>query len=559
MIDSQIENNEILNEYTTNSETFILTDNKRHLFRFQLGAIYSKGIKDELKDYLKSIHMINHFTLLLANKYMEDVYSKYYGNSIVTDSEYNNRAERYIMLCNFTNQQTILLKRWLSAFYDYTLSQNMPNKNILIIKDKQKSHKLSLENIGQPLLKEMTLKYINYRAQRHSPLTVTHDLTSIKEFSRFIENNYPGTDIDNLSREKAKEYIRYIRNKSNWGNSSKRTCISKLMLFCDYLVVNDINIIPKDFLFLTEERFFKKKKIPLIYSDDELRNINRYLHLLEKSISSIIIIMEETGLRLDDIVNLKITDLINSNNGNSDLIIMQPKTKVENYIPLSDIAAGILNNEAEKSTKLYGNNTLYIFSTDIDKHIDTQYVRSKFSKLIKKNNILGDNGELLPARLHRLRGTHATFLYSLGVELDLVISLLGHSGASTIAHYLTISDKDILTAMQPILDETNELIANIGHTEDVNFSLPQLLDNTFPLANGTCAKPLESGSCTCTSSCYNCVSFRPQKEYLDVYKKQLTEINRNLEVAELQGFTRIIEQHMIVKNALVELIKQLDD
>lgn len=143
-----------------------------------------------------------------------------------------------------------------------------------------------------------------------------------------------------------------------------------------------------------------------------------------------------TGLRVSELVNLKLGDLHLPMN----LIQTIGKGDKERIIPISDVAVDWLN-QYMKTTRVQlldgKSNTEYLF---LNAH-GRQLTRQAIWQMIKKYvNQAGIKRHVTP---HTLRHSFATHLLENGADLRIVQELLGHSDISTTQIYTHISHKHL--------------------------------------------------------------------------------------------------------------------
>ncbi|KRK87886.1 site-specific tyrosine recombinase XerD [Lentilactobacillus sunkii] len=143
-----------------------------------------------------------------------------------------------------------------------------------------------------------------------------------------------------------------------------------------------------------------------------------------------------TGLRVSELVNLKLGDLHLPMN----LLQTIGKGDKERIIPISDVAVDWLN-QYMKTTRVQlldgKSNTEYLF---LNAH-GRQLTRQAIWQMIKKYvNQAGIKRHVTP---HTLRHSFATHLLENGADLRIVQELLGHSDISTTQIYTHISHKHL--------------------------------------------------------------------------------------------------------------------
>ena len=134
-----------------------------------------------------------------------------------------------------------------------------------------------------------------------------------------------------------------------------------------------------------------------------------------------------TGLRISELVNLKITDIDLHNC----FVRVFGKGKKERIVPISDVAIKYLNIYiSEYRNEILGNTISdYLFISNAKTNIS----RQAFFKILKKEcKLKGIDKEVSP---HVLRHSFATHLLKHGADLRIIQELLGHEDISTTQIY----------------------------------------------------------------------------------------------------------------------------
>ena len=153
--------------------------------------------------------------------------------------------------------------------------------------------------------------------------------------------------------------------------------------------------------------------------------------------------MYATGLRVSELVNLKLNDI----DLDSDLIRTLGKGSKERIIPIGDYAIYYLKKYIlEYRKELLKTNTDYIFLNNHGKKLSRQSFYKLVKELAIKKNI---KTEFSP---HTLRHSFATHLLDRGADIVSIKEMLGHSSLSTTQIYTHISNqklKDEYTKFHP--------------------------------------------------------------------------------------------------------------
>jgi len=148
---------------------------------------------------------------------------------------------------------------------------------------------------------------------------------------------------------------------------------------------------------------------------------------------TLIEVLYATGLRVSELVNLKMGDL----HLQLGLIQTIGKGDKERIIPIGEVAADWLEKYFSNSRLLLlkGNDSPFVFLNDHGNQLSRQGVWKIIKKLVLSAGI---NKDVSP---HTLRHSFATHILENGADLRIVQELLGHADISTTQIYTHISKK----------------------------------------------------------------------------------------------------------------------
>lgn len=254
-----------------------------------------------------------------------------------------------------------------------------------------------------------------------------------RDLEKFLEFNNNNKDINKISNEDLKKYIKYL-NEENLNEKSIARNISSLKSFYKFLMIEKyIDNNPSDALFLPKV----KKSLPNTLTEDEV------LKLLDIKLTdnfsyrnkAMLELMYATGLRVSELINLKLQDIDLS----QDIIRTYGKGSKERVIPIGDYAKEYLEKYIYeyRGSMLKRESSEYLFLNNHGK----QMTRQGFFKIIKKIAYeKGINKELSP---HTLRHSFASHLLKYGADLRTIQELLGHSDISTTQIYTHITNEEL--------------------------------------------------------------------------------------------------------------------
>lgn len=253
-----------------------------------------------------------------------------------------------------------------------------------------------------------------------------------RDLLKFLEFNRD-KKMESITNDDLKEYLKALKLEGLNEKSISRN-ISCLKSFYKFLVIEKYTKNnPSEFLFIPKI----KKSLPNILTEEEV------LKLLDIELTdnfsyrnkAMLELMYATGLRVSELVNLKLQDVDLS----QDIVRTFGKGNKERIIPIGDYAKEYLEKYIYKyrGTMLKKNNCEYLF---LNNH-GNKMTRQGFFKIVKK--IAKEKGiehELSP---HTLRHSFASHLLKYGADLRTIQELLGHSDISTTQIYTHITNEEL--------------------------------------------------------------------------------------------------------------------
>lgn len=230
-----------------------------------------------------------------------------------------------------------------------------------------------------------------------------------------------------LNDQEIEQYIKTLQNESTLSLSHNISCLRS---FYKFLLVNHyVKKNPFEEIVLPKQ----PKKLPKVLSVDEIESL---LNIPIKNAFSarnkaILELMYATGLRVSELVNLKIGDI----DFEMSIVRTMGKGKKERIIPIGDYALKALYiyiYEYRNQLLIKGWND-YLFINNHGNNLTRQAIFKMIQSLALEKKIE------TPFSPHTLRHSFATHLLHNGANLRDIQEMLGHSSLSTTQIYTHVS------------------------------------------------------------------------------------------------------------------------
>jgi site-specific recombinase XerD len=321
-------------------------------------------------------------------------------------------------------------------------NSKVPKKTSIIKRTKRPELNLSTE---QRTLLNNFYKYL--LGKRYSKSTIDTYSFFMGEFISFHHEKV----INDLTVKDVEAFIETVFIKRNYSVSTQRQFISAVKQFIIFYPDTGISN-----LSLTRPK--KSRKLPVVLSQNEVIDLIRHTPNLKHR--AIITLLYSCGLRISELLNLKLTDI---NIDRMQLAVANSKGRKDRYVSLAESFLPLLSN-------------YYYTYKPKDYFVEGQY-GNKYSaesvrQFLKRSCKLAQIQKTVTP--HTLRHSYATHLLENGVDLRYIQELLGHAKPETTMIYTHVSRKDLLKISNPLdaaiqkLSETDKTNANVLLSRNFN-------------------------------------------------------------------------------------------
>lgn len=315
---------------------------------------------------------------------------------------------------------------------------------------------LNFKAISQPGIKEEVKKVIYRHLEYESLGTVQGEMTSMRDFSRYLEKKYPKIQSClEIDRKILEEYFIYkMTENESWRSGSNHMMKLRAVL----------ESIGKIYQAPRLEKLFISTDIPpelepefKVYSDGEMKRLMACITRLDEQIARCMVIHQMLGTRISDTLTLKM-GCMSKADGHEMIRIEQVKTRVYEK-PVSREVAALIERAMEYTTEKYGKKE-YIFVDDRNPVRPLQYttVKHKVLRMIQRENLRDDKGCYFKFNTHMFRHYYGVKLTEMHLDDWTIARLLGHKRLNSVKHYRKMSNQLMADETRKVRDMMTEII-----------------------------------------------------------------------------------------------------
>lgn len=277
---------------------------------------------------------------------------------------------------------------------------------------------------------DIFIEYLEYE-KRYSKKTVVNYEFDLEQFNNYLKQNKI-KNINDITYSVIRKYLGFLHD-NNYEASSTCRKISSLRSFFKYMLKQG-KIKSNPMTLISNPK--REKKLPkyLNYNEMEI-----FLNSIDTSTKEgirdklIIELLYSTGIRVSELVNIKIKDIKAEEKqiyilgkGNKERIVLfgsEASNRLRDYLSAyKEYFRGNINNE-------------YLLINEKGKPLSTNKIELIVKDILKKSSLK------LNISPHTLRHTFATHLLDSGADLKSVQELLGHENLKTTAIYTHVTNE----------------------------------------------------------------------------------------------------------------------
>jgi len=271
------------------------------------------------------------------------------------------------------------------------------------------------------------LEYLKYQ-KNYSDYTIENYKHDILEYLEYL--NKESLDYKDIEYSDIRFYLMFLKDEKHDNNTSINRKLSSLRGFYKYLANENI---VKTNVFSLVNGPKRSKKLPRYFEYNELEelfNVPDTRTPLGQRDSLILEMLYATGVRVGELVNIKVSDI---DLGRKNIIILGKGNK-ERFVTYGEYCEDILKTYLNNGRVILNiKQSDYLFLNNNGGRLTDRGVRFILDKLIQKTSI---NKNISP---HMIRHSFATHLLNEGCDLLTVQKLLGHESIKATQIYTHVT------------------------------------------------------------------------------------------------------------------------
>lgn len=250
--------------------------------------------------------------------------------------------------------------------------------------------------------------------------------TYSSEFAQllFILQDFP---VNNLTEDRLRGYFLYCINTLKLSENTLHSRINSIKFYFE-------QVLKREKFFFDIPRPKKPSILPKVINAKDIKRLFEVTTNLKHN--TMLKLCYGMGLRVSEIINLKITDI---DSKNMQVLIECAKGKKDRYANLPEsILEQLRTYFKEYKPKIY------LFEGQYGGQYSTRSAQQVFKDALKKAKINKDVG------IHGLRHSFATHLLEAGTDIKFIQELLGHNDIKTTLRYTHVSKKSLKNIISPL-------------------------------------------------------------------------------------------------------------
>lgn len=413
---------------------------------------------------------------------------------------------------------------------------------------------LNFQHISQLPIRKVFKKYVYERLKTRKLSTVFCDFKAVNLFSAFLEKYYPDLQhLRDLDRNLILHYFSYIDSK-NFASTTTKSRKSLLKQFFELSYFMGIEDVPQQELIFRDDYRKAVKLIPKTIPPLVLWQLNHQLDHLPYQLQSMVLLLENIGMRVNELCQLSIDCLKQDYDRFYFIEYYQGKTGCYNRVPVSEAIADRLRKQAAETRKQFPH-TRYMFTIDGRKPYPQEGLAIHLNQLSYKYHIVDGQGKNFRFRLHQFRHTVAMQYAQAGMTPYMISCMLGHKSVKSIMSYVELGDLMADKKLEAFWEKEEDYLKQMMHPAESKNE-----EQAVKMINGYC----QSGGDLCEDAviCYNCSMFSTDdmdRKSLQSYAAALKNKIPELEMKGMERECQVYKKLLTELDKVLRMPKEMDD
>ena len=298
-------------------------------------------------------------------------------------------------------------------------------------------------------------------SRKASPKTVSTYKAALNQFRIYLSVangiKFADMDFDCFSREKVYEFLVYLRDERSLSVNTLNNRLAAIRSFLEFCSDEDISLSSylADVQKIHSFKGVKSSKVEYL-TETQLKFLYTLpdIHTrIGRRNRFIMIFLYETGARVNELLSLKLCDIIPSDGRN--ILRITGKGSKTRYVPIMEDAQAHLDAYLDEFHKEKYPDSLLFYTTHQNK--PTPMTAANVDRMLKKHASLAadvDHGFPKQLHAHMFRHSVAMAMYKKGIPLSYIKDFLGHESYETVQIYAYADSQTIADALSMIDHET---------------------------------------------------------------------------------------------------------
>ena len=435
-------------------------------------------------------------------------------------------------------------------------------------------HQIRFDPISQGWLRNAVKRWARFRLGAGKAFgSVQIDVRALSWFSRFlVETDTAAASEADLDREVLGRYLSWLGGSSLAGHTKNTYLVALRGFLASCQRYNWLPRLPAGAAIYLDELPRRPQPLPRFIPEfvmNALEDPARLALLPDDTTRHLVIVLMETGLRVNDACWLPFNPIIEDSVGWPCLRYYNAKMAAEQLVPLSAAAADAIRAQQDQLRKRWPLGPAVLFPSpyanpDGARPFSYATLRDRLQRWQDTIDLRDESGQRYRITPHRFRHTLGTRMINSGVPQHVVQRMLGHASPQMTARYASIHDTTVRAAFDDFQRRRVDIAGRHldfdpnGPAADAEWVKHNLSRVAATLPNGYCGRPPQQ-DCPHPNACLTCPDFQTTPQFLDIHRRQRDQTVELISAADQAGRSRLAENHRNIHTNLVRVITALEN